>query len=178
MRLLRDEWKATACCMVAAGVAWWGGLAGWFGVTPTVKRIVVPLVVESIPLTAVGDGSVQAIVSDYGQWIGGIDAGKEQAQSVVGVEAVVYAPEQLVVATGDCADIPAWFPASIAWRESRCTRGIDTGNGYYGYAQVARFHWEAGGVCDGLSWLVPSEEDECISRLWRDGAGASHWGMG
>lgn len=66
-------------------------------------------------------------------------------------------------------------PAEIAWRESRCTRGIDTGNGYYGYAQVARFHW-FGGICDGLTWLDPAQEDECVSRLWDEGRGARHWG--
>lgn len=74
-----------------------------------------------------------------------------------------------------CAGIPSWFPAHIAWRESRCTRGINTGNGYYGYAQVAGFHW-FGGICDGLTWTDPASEDECVWRLSAGGSNFRPWG--
>lgn len=68
------------------------------------------------------------------------------------------------------------LPAEIAWRESNCTRGINTGNGYFGYGQVAGFHWAAGGICEGLSWLIPEQEDECIRRL-RNAGGLRPWGQ-
>ena len=67
------------------------------------------------------------------------------------------------------------LPEYIVWRESNCTRGIDTGNGYYGAYQVAAFHW-FGGICDGLSWLVPEQEDECARRLSQDGTTLRPWG--
>lgn len=101
-------------------------------------------------------------------------ADEQKRQELARMAAVSSRATERVVATGDCSAIPGWFPAEIAWRESRCTRGIDTGNGYLGYAQVARFHWS--NLCVDLDWTVDSEYDECVSRLWDGGAGARHWG--
>jgi len=95
-------------------------------------------------------------------------------ESLAYVAPVVSRPAERVVTTGDCEGIPSWFPAEIAWRESRCTRGIDTGNGYLGYAQIARFHWD--NLCVGLDWTDESQYDECVALLWNGGAGARHWG--
>lgn len=87
----------------------------------------------------------------------------------------VARPGTQPVARPDCGTIPDWFPHAIAWRESNCTRGIDTGNGYYGYAQVAGFHW-FGGICDGLTWTIPAQEDECVWRLSAGGTNLRPWG--
>lgn len=101
-------------------------------------------------------------------------ADEQKQRELASMAAVSSRATERVVTTGDCSAIPSWFPAEIAWRESRCTRGIDTGNGYLGYAQVARFHWS--NLCVDLDWTVDSEYDECVSRLWNGGAGAKHWG--
>jgi hypothetical protein len=93
----------------------------------------------------------------------------------VGVASSRQTPNVAVVSTGNCKGFPAWFPHHIIWRESNCTRGIDTGNGYLGAYQVARFHWY-GGACTGLSWLVAAEEDECAWRLSAGGSQLGPWG--
>lgn len=111
------------------------------------------------------------------------EAERLAAEEAERVAAARHAPVQPVVSGGtsapssspNCAGIPAWFPAAIAWRESNCTRGINTGNGYYGYAQVAGFHW-FGGICDGLTWTIPAQEDECVDRLSAHGTRLGPWG--
>jgi hypothetical protein len=103
-------------------------------------------------------------------------ADEQKRRELAQVAATGGGAGQRVVATGDCSAIPEWFPAEIAWRESRCTRGIDTGNGYFGYAQVAGFHWS--NLCHDLDRTVESQYDECVARLWNGGAGARHWNAG
>ena len=103
-------------------------------------------------------------------------ADEQKRRELAQVAATRDGAGQRVVATGDCSAIPEWFPAEIAWRESRCTRGIDTGNGYFGYAQIAGFHWV--NLCRDLDRTVESEYDECVARLWNGGAGARHWNAG
>lgn len=99
------------------------------------------------------------------------------AEEAARVAAARSTPSVRVVAAGAPAECEGLaIPAAIAWRESRCTRGIDTGNGYYGAYQVARFHWASGGICEGLTWLVPAEEDECARRLSQDGTNLRPWG--
>lgn len=118
-------------------------------------------------------------VTDYLAWIEGVK--RWEAEEAARLEEAARQARQASPSAStqntfpDCDSIPEWFPRAIAWRESHCTRGINTGNGYFGYAQVASFHW-FGGACDGLSWEIPAEEDECVDRLSLHGTRLSPWG--
>lgn len=117
-------------------------------------------------------------IVDYTGWIAGVERAEAEAEAAR-VEAASRPANNGVVTSGgapDCAGFPDWFPHSIIWRESNCRRGLDTSNGYRGAYQIADFHW-FGGACDGLSWLVPAEEDECTDRLSQHGTRLSPWGV-
>lgn len=74
-----------------------------------------------------------------------------------------------------CGGFPEWFPHWIIWRESNCIRGLDTNNGYRSAYQIWDRHW-FGGICDGLTWTDPAQEDECADRLSQHGTRLGPWG--
>ena len=175
----RQERRAALLFGVVASVVWAGAFLGWWGEsleTAPVPDTKPPVTMGAVTVAAVGDGSIQGVVNDVVAWATEAETAAEASRQVAGVASVGNRSGSGVVASGDCESIPAWFPAYIAWRESKCTRGIDTGNGYLGYAQIALFHWS--GLCAGLDWTVDSDYDECVARLWNGGAGASHWAAG
>jgi len=176
IRLTRQEKHAASFFAVVAGVVWTGAFLNWFGgVPPLPQAASAPLGAYST--AAVGDGSIQGTVNDVLAWQEATQAAEAALppEPVAGVESTSVGAGQRVVASGDCQGIAPGFPADIAWRESRCTIGIDTGNGYLGYAQIALFHWQSG-LCSDLDWTDLNQYNECVSRLWNGGAGASHWG--
>lgn len=181
IRLSKQERFAAVFFAVVVSFVWVGAFLGWFGEwlqTSDVKRSspdATHVEMEAYSLVAVGDGSIQGTVNDVVAWEEG--AARQDRPEVVRVEATSGGAGQRVVATGDCSGIAEGFPAEIAWRESRCTIGINTGNGYLGYAQIATFHWQ-GGLCSDLDWSELEQYNECVTRLWNGGAGASHWAAG
>lgn len=171
IRFTRQEKGAALFFGVVAGVVWTGALLNWFDWTPSnlIRESSVSLSAASI--ATVGDGSIQGVVNEVVAWQA---AEAEQVRQLERVEPVAPAPVERMAPQGDCEGIAPGFPAEIAWRESRCTIGIDTGNGYLGYAQIALFHWQSG-LCADLTWTDLLQYNECVSRLWNDGAGAAHW---
>jgi len=66
-------------------------------------------------------------------------------------------------------------PEWICQRESHCTYGINTGNGYFGKWQFALAwggHW--GLPADITTW-TPAQEDYAAAQLWAGGAGCGNW---
>jgi hypothetical protein len=63
---------------------------------------------------------------------------------------------------------PAGFPADVIQRESGGSTTASNGT-HVGRAQIACSHYAAGGGCVGLSY------NECWTKLWAGGAGASNW---
>lgn len=179
MRFSRQERFAAMFFTVVAVFVWTGALCGWFGESlDTAKQQQSTIVVSSpISAVAVGDGSIQGMVNEVVAWQEAAASQPAESRQVERVASVVDGAGQRVVATGDCSGIAEGFPTEIAWRESRCTIGIDTGNGYLGYAQIAQFHWQTG-LCSDLDWSDPTQYNECVTRLWNGGAGASHWAVG
>lgn len=128
----------------------------------------------ALPLAAVGGDEPAQVIANLIAWIEGEQRAQETARMATAGSSAV----SNVVSTGSreaCDNIPAWFPHDIAWRESNCIRGLDTSNGYYSFAQIAGFHW-FGGICDGLTWTIPAEEDECVDRLSQHGTRLGPWG--
>lgn len=173
-RVTRQEKQAGLLFSVVAGVVWTGAFLGWFGGVPPLPKDTKPPSLGAYSVAAVGDGSIQGVVNDVLAWQEAAQAA-EAARQVERVASTSVGAGQRVAAAGDCAGIADGFPPEIAWRESRCTIGIDTGNGYLGYAQIALMHWH-GGLCSDLDWSDLVQYNECVSRLWNGGAGASHWG--
>lgn len=177
IRLSRQEKFAALFFSVTATIVWTGAALNWLGKPLATASQQKPKAVQLVPYSAAvfGDGSIQEVVNAVVA-----EAEAEAARLSVEVErvaSVASSSGQRVVAEGDCEGIAPGFPKEIAWRESRCTLGIDTGNGYYGYAQIARFHWQ-GGLCSDLDWSDLSQYNECVLRLWNGGAGAAHWAAG
>lgn len=178
IRLSKQERFAALFFTVVVSVVWTGAFLNWFGDSFNVVDDAT-LKVNMVPysLNAVGDGSIQEIVNYVAAQKAAEEAVVDPPVEVARVAAVASDPGQRVVTPGDCEGIAPGFPQEIAWRESRCTVGIDTGNGYLGYAQIAKFHWQSG-LCSDLDWTDLVQYNECVLRLWDDGNGARHWAVG
>lgn len=179
IRLSRQEKVAACIVTVTATIVWTGAALNWFGESLDTAPAPVEPATVVVPLAAVGDGSIQGVVNALAATVDSEEkaAVVDPPVEVAGVAPIASPSGQRVVTSGDCEGIAPGFPQEIAWRESRCTLGIDTGNGYYGYAQIARFHWQ-GGLCSDLDWTDLPQYNECVLRLWDGGAGAAHWAAG
>lgn len=180
IRLSRQERFAAGFFLVVATFVWTGAFLGWFGSALEVvdtQREQRPSITYRVPLAAVGDGSIQGVVNDVVAWQEAAEAAESQRSEMVRVETTSGGDGWRMAPPGDCSGIAEGFPVEIAWRESRCTIGINTGNGYLGYAQIAAFHWHTG-MCADLDWSDLAQYNECVTRLWNGGAGASHWAAG
>lgn len=94
-------------------------------------------------------------------------------------------PAEQSAPQGDCENIPGWFPAHIAYRESHCSYdaynpGGCGGNGCIGAYQFDSRHffgWANGqSACGDLDPWTIEGQNECAWRLSREGTNFSPWG--
>lgn len=131
-------------------------------------------------LAAQATGDLVAFLDgvSFSAWVEGVNRAEEEARQLAALEAARRSVRSRVAPSGGCEGFA--IPGYIVWRESHCDYGAINysgcgGQGCYGAYQIHALHW-SGGLCSDLTWTSPSDQDECASRLWNGGAGASHWG--
>jgi hypothetical protein len=110
---------------------------------------------------------------------------RRQADLQTAMASAVPHPVATAAPTGDCSNIPAWFPAGIAWRESHCSYdaynpGGCGGNGCIGAFQFDARHFFGWGngqaACGDLDPWTIDGQNECAWRLSREGTQFGAWG--
>ena len=139
-----------------------------------------------VPLAAVGEhpGELIAML----EWVTGVENERIRQEKEAAEQAAMAAARQVAspAATppGDCAGIPSWFPAGIAWRESRCSYDAYNQNGCGGHGCIGLYQfdarhftgWQNGqSACGDLDPWTAAGQDECAWRLSRGGTNFAPW---
>lgn len=110
---------------------------------------------------------------------------RRQADLEAAMAAARPAPIATATPTGDCSNIPAWFPTGIAWRESHCSYDAYNAGGCGGYGCIGAFQFDArhftgwgngAATCGDLDPGTVDGQNECAWRLSRNGTSFAPWG--
>lgn len=137
----------------------------------------------------VGEDPVDQAVRQHEERIINEYLAAEEARRQKDLEAAMAAARPAPVATatptGDCSNIPAWFPTGIAWRESHCSYDAYNPTGCGGYGCIGAFQFDARhftgwangqSACGDLDPGTVDGQNECAWRLSRGGTQFGAWG--
>jgi len=119
---------------------------------------------------------------EHQAYLAALEAERQAEQARL--EAARRTPTVRTVPTGDCSNIPGWFPPGVAWRESRCSYDAYNptgcgGNGCIGAFQFDARHftgWQNGqAACGDLEPWTVDGQNECAWRLSRGGTYFTPW---